>query len=223
MLDLPLQHLYRPAAIEAAGAGEAWLLVLMHGVGSNEQDLFGLADYLPAQFHVLSLRAPITLGPNSYGWFQFGLRPDGGRIIDEAQEQASRALIEQTCVAAGQQLQVPPARTVLGGFSQGGIMALSLLLTRPALLQAAMVWHGRLLAEMLAQQAAPAELQGHGLWVSHGTQDDVIPLAMAHRVRDHVQPLPLALNYREYPCRHELHPQELRDSVLWLKSLAGTY
>lgn len=220
MLDLELQHLYRPAA---AGAGEAWLLVLMHGVGSNEQDLFGLADLLPPNFHVLSLRAPITLGPLSYGWFQFGLRPDGGRIIDEAQEQASRQLIEQATAAAGAQLQLPAARTVLGGFSQGGIMALSLLLTRPALLRAAMVWHGRLLPEMLAHQAPAQQLQGHGLWVSHGTHDDVIPLAMAHRVREHVQALPLALNYREYPCRHELHPQELRDSVLWLKSLSTVY
>lgn len=220
MMDLPLQHLYRPAAAEA---GNAWLLVLMHGVGSNEQDLFGLADYMPRHFHVLSLRAPITMGPQSYGWFQFGVQPGGGRIIDEAQEQASRQLIERTCATAGTQLQVPPERRVLGGFSQGGIMALSLLLTRPALLHAAMVWHGRLLPEMLEQQATPAQLQNHGLWVSHGTQDDVIPLAMAHRVRDHVQTLPLALNYREYPCRHELHPQELKDSVLWLKSLSGGY
>ena len=62
MLDLPLSFLHRPAA---AGTVRPWLLVLMHGVGSNEQDLFGLAPHIPPQFAVLSLRAPYTLGPGA--------------------------------------------------------------------------------------------------------------------------------------------------------------
>ena len=67
MLDLPLSFLHRPAGPSA----ESWLLVLMHGVGSNEQDLFGLAPYVPENFHVLSLRAPYAMGPSAYGWFEF--------------------------------------------------------------------------------------------------------------------------------------------------------
>ena len=55
MLDLPLTFLQRPAI---ATTPHPWLLVLMHGVGSNEQDLFSLAPQIPDRFHVLSLRAP---------------------------------------------------------------------------------------------------------------------------------------------------------------------
>jgi len=58
MLDLPLSFLHRPA--EAASAAP-WLLVLMHGVGSDEGDLFGLVPYVPAQFHVISLRAAYVM------------------------------------------------------------------------------------------------------------------------------------------------------------------
>ena len=61
MIDLPLLALERPA--QPAPGQQPWLLVLMHGVGSNEQDLFGLASFVPPQFHVLSLRARFPWGP----------------------------------------------------------------------------------------------------------------------------------------------------------------
>jgi len=212
-----LNFLERPAA---AGTAEPWLLVLMHGVGSNEQDLFGLANYVPPSFHVLSLRGPFTLGPGSYAWFQFSVAPDGSRTIHAAQEATSRAAIAQTVQAAAERLGIPPARVVLGGFSQGGIMSLSLLLTQPALLHGAMVLHSRQLPE-IAPLAAPAEaLQSKQLWVSHGLQDQVIPLAQAQAIRAHAQTLPLALRYSEYPGGHEIRPEELRDAMAWLAALA---
>lgn len=218
MLDLPLSFLYRPAA---ADAPRPWLLALMHGVGSNEQDLFGLSPRVPAPFHVLSLRAPYRMGPNANAWFEFTVQAGGARSINEPQEAASRALAAQTVDAAARQLGVPAARVVAGGFSQGGIMALSLLLTRPELLHGAMVWHSRLLPQALPHAARPQALAGHRLWVSHGVQDNVIPLASARAIRDHARALPLALEYREYPGMHEIRPQELHDSMAWLRGLAA--
>lgn len=217
MLSLPLHHLYKPAD---NAAKKPWLLVLMHGVGSNEQDLFGLADFVPPNFHVLSLRAPYTMASHMYAWFHFGINPDGSRTIDEKQEHASRQQIEAAVQQACIQLQVPHERVVLGGFSQGGIMALSILLTQPQTLQAAMIWHSRLLPEMAEQEAPAAALAGRKAWVSHGTADDVIPLAQAHAIRTRLQATPVDLSYHEYPCRHEIHPQELQSSMQWLDDLA---
>ncbi|RYX93877.1 MAG: phospholipase [Comamonadaceae bacterium] len=215
-LDLSLSYLHKPAADASAGP---WLLVLMHGVGSNEADLFGLAPAVPPRFHVLSLRAPHALGPGSYAWFEFGVKPTGERVIDELQELQSRAQVGQVVQAAALQLGIPAERVVVGGFSQGGIMSLSLLLTQPRLVRGALVWHSRLLPQALPQ-AAPAEaLEGKALWVSHGLQDSVIPLANAHIIREHVSKLPVAFSYREYPGVHEIRPEELRDSMAWLDSL----
>ena len=216
MLDLPLTFLKRPAA---PGTPRPWLLVLMHGVGSNERDLFSLADQVPDRFCVLSLRAPYTLGPGSYSWFDFSVDAAGVRDIHAAQEAASRAQLEQLLAMASQQLDIPPERVVVGGFSQGGIMALSLLLTRPDLLHAAMVWHSRLLPEVLAQSAPAEALRGHALWVSHGTHDNVIPLAHAHAIRHHLQTLPVRLSYKEFPGFHEIRPAELAQSLAWLEAL----
>ena len=216
-LQLPLNGYIRPAQ---AAPDAAWLLVLMHGVGSNAQDLFSLAPYAPPQFHVLSLQAPYAMGPDAFAWFQFSVNADGSRSIAVDQELHSRALVAQTVEQAAQQLGVPPERVVVGGFSQGGIMSLSLLLTQPALLRAICVWHSRLLPEVLPAQVDPAQLADRQVWLSHGSEDNVIPLRSAHQTRDHLRPLPVALSYHEYPCTHTIHPDELRDSMQWLQDLS---
>ena len=218
MLHLPLTFLQRPAA---AATPRPWLLVLMHGVGSNEQDLFSLAPQIPERFHVLSLRAPFRMGPGSHAWFDFSIEPNGERTINEAQEAQSRALAAQAIESAAAQLGIPPERVVVGGFSQGGIMALSLLLTRPALMQAAMVWHGRLLAQVAPLAAPPDALRGKQMWLSHGTHDNVIPLASAQAIAHHMAALPVTLTYREFPGAHEIRPSELAATVAWLESLTG--
>ncbi len=217
-MDLPLSFLHRPAA---AGTAQPWLLVLMHGVGSNEDDLFGLAPHVPANFHVLSLRAPNVMGARAYAWFEFGVTPQGDRVINEAQEVTSRQIVAQTVASAAQQLGIATGRVVVGGFSQGGIMALSLLLTQPALLQAAMVMHSRLLPQVLPLLAPAEALQGRQLWLSHGTRDQVIPLAHAHAIRALAETLPIALRYADYPSAHEITPQELGEAMGWLQQLAA--
>ena len=219
ILELPLTHLYRPAD---PVADAPWLLVLLHGVGSNEADLFGLAPAIPGPFHVLSLRAPFQMGPNAFGWFTFAVRPDGHRMIDAEQELTSRTLLAQVISSSAEQLSVPLERVVVGGFSQGGIMSLSLLLTRPELMAAALVMHCRLLPEVVPSMAPVAALQGRRLWVSHGTTDQVIPLASAQGIRAHVQDLPIELSYAEFPGGHEIRPAELTAAMTWLNSLQAS-
>jgi phospholipase/carboxylesterase len=218
MAEPSLSFLHRPADPSVT---DPWLLVLMHGVGSNEADLFGLAPDVPANFHVISLRAPYVMGPSAYGWFEFSVGPQGERSINEAQEAASRETVARTLEAASYQFSVPPERIVAGGFSQGGIMALSLLLTRPALMRAAMVMHSRLLPQILPLQAPAAGLEGRQLWLSHGTRDNVIPLAAAHQIRDLVKTLPVELAYAEYPSAHEIIQEELAEAMGWLGELSA--
>ncbi|UUZ64355.1 dienelactone hydrolase family protein [Polaromonas sp. P1-6] len=205
----------------APGSVNPWLLILMHGVGSNEEDLFGLAPSVPANFHVVSLAPQNGVGQGSYAWFQFGITPQGQRVINKEQEVVSRQLIAETVSALSQQLGVPPERVVLGGFSQGGIMALSLLLTQPQLMHGAMVLHSRLLAEVLPLMAPADQLQGKQLWVSAGTRDQVLPLAHAHAIRQQVQQLPLTLSFVEFPNAHEISQDELVQAIQWLQQLSA--
>ena len=218
MTTLPLTYLERPA--QPAAGQPAWLLVLMHGVGSNEQDLFALAGYVPSQFHVISLRAPFAMGMGAYAWFQFTVDADGTRHINVPQEQQARTLVQQTIEQAAQQLDIPPERVVLGGFSQGGIMSLSQLLTQPQTLRAALIWHSRLLPEIASLHAPAAAFAGKSAWVSHGTYDNVIPLTSAHAIRDRLGALPMPLTYHEYRGAHEFRPVDLKARMLWLQDLS---
>lgn len=215
-LELPLTYLYRPAD---PTDDAPWLLVLLHGVGSNETGLFGLAPAVPDRFHVLSLRAPNRMGPDAFGWFTFAVRPDGHRAIDAEQEESSRLFLAQATSSAAEQLSVPAERVVVGGFSQGGIMSLSLLLTQPELVTAALVMHSRLLPEVTPLIAPAEALRGRRLWVSHGTMDPVIPVASAHDIRDRIRELPIELSYAEFPGVHEIRPAELSAAMSWLSSI----
>ena len=116
---------------------------------------------------------------------------------------------------------MPPQRVLVGGFSQGGIMGLSLLLTQPSLMQGAFALHSRLLPEVLNLAAPAAELAGKCLWVSHGLQDMVIPLAQAQRIREHFGALPVALDGADFPGGHELRPAELQHWITWLQRITS--
>ena len=70
---------------------------------------------------------------------------------------------------------------------------------------------------------APADaLRGKQLWLSHGTHDNVIPLAHAQAIAHHMAPLPVTVTYHEFPSAHEIRPSELAATVAWLESLSTT-
>ena len=103
-----------------------------------------------------------------------------------------------------------------------GAMALSMLLTRPELMGAALVWHGRLVPQVLPHAAPADALHGRKLWVSHGTHDDVIPVASAQAICHHFDALPVQVTYREFASAHDIRPSELAATVAWLEGLSTT-
>src|SRR5260370_18441338 len=81
-----LVHLVRQPLVETSTPP---LLLLLHGVGSNEHDLFALAPFLDERFLIISVRAPNTQAPGSYAWFEVDFTPRGP-VINPAQAEASR-------------------------------------------------------------------------------------------------------------------------------------
>src|SRR5215470_19272363 len=73
-------------------AGKPPLLLLLHGYGANEDDLFSLAPYLDERFMIVSARGPIALQPMSYAWFNLGFTPQGVLVDLEEVESARRTI-----------------------------------------------------------------------------------------------------------------------------------
>ncbi len=210
---LSLVHLVRPAQI--TGAGQPPLLIQLHGIGSNEDDLFAFADLLDPRCVVLSARAPLVIGPGSYAWFDVRFLPQGNSINVE-QLRASRDTLVQFIGEAAAAYQADPQRVYLMGFSQGGIMGLTVALTHPALVAGVVAMSSRIPPQVVPWLAPKEDLTGLPLLMTHGTDDQVIPVRDAREARKLLESLPVDLTYHEYPMGHQVIPKSLQDALTWI-------
>ena len=214
--DLPLYHLVRPAAGDDPNPP---LLVLFHGYGSNEEDLFGLTPYIDPQFLVLSTRAPLVLMPGMYAWFEIGFTPDGRIAVDDVQARRAAQITAQFVEQATRAYGADPSRVIVAGFSQGGTMAALTALTRPDLVAGAAVLSGIVPSSIIDELPDREALVGKPFLVVHGTHDQVVSIAHGRASRDFLNRLGVALTYREYPMAHEISLDALLDLTEWLRTL----
>jgi phospholipase/carboxylesterase len=212
MRTLPLVHLVRKPSIDA---GTPPLLLLLHGIGSNEHDLYGLAPFLDERFLIISVRAPNILGPGSYAWFEADFTPQGP-VINPEQAEASLKIIITFLQEAITAYDADPNRVYLMGFSQGAIMSASVALTRPELVAGVVMMSGRILPEIRPLIASREELAGLPFLVVYGTADMVLPITYGRASRELLSSLSVDLTYHEYPMGHEVSQESLGDVTTWL-------
>ena len=210
-----VHHVVEPR--EKPAADRAPLLVLLHGIGSNEDDLYSLAPYLDGRFMVVSARAPVVMGAGSFGWFNIELTPRA-MVADLEQAERSRLLVLKFIDELIETYQADPACVFLMGFSQGAMMSLSVALTRPDKATGVVAMSGRLPSQALAQFSAPEALRGMPIFVSHGIYDPLLPIDYGRDCREKLEALPVELTYREYPMGHEVSMESLRDVAAWLST-----
>jgi phospholipase/carboxylesterase len=211
--QLPLVYLVRPPQVNS----DEWppLLIQLHGIGSNERDLFDFAELLDPRFLVLSVRAPLTVGPDSYAWFHVDFLPQGFAVNGE-EFRASQEKLADFLDEAVNAYHANPERVYLMGFSQGCIMSLTLALSHPELVAGVAGMSGRLPPEAIPSFAPKDELAGLPLLVQHGTADGVIPIRFAREAQKVLADLPVDLTYHEYEMRHEVTPASLEEALAWL-------
>ncbi|MBX5465503.1 MAG: alpha/beta fold hydrolase [Clostridia bacterium] len=211
------------------GAARPPLVLLMHGYGSNEEDLLALASAWPG-LRVVSARGPLELGPGAYAWFGFrgpALEVEAAGFL-EALGRLER-LFDELC-----ERYAPGRRqVVVGGFSQGAMMAAALALRRPAQVGALLMMSGRLPPEELLEAArapgagaAPAPgkgrarpLEGLEALLTHGREDPLIPPSEAERTRDRLEALGAHVTLRLYAMGHQVNEEAAEAVSAWLRTL----
>jgi phospholipase/carboxylesterase len=192
-------------------------VVLLHGVGGSETNLASLADAMDANTLVVMPRGPLTLGAGQYAWFQVDFTANGPKI-NEVQADQSR----QTLVRFVEQLQstyaITPQRTVIAGFSQGGIMSASVGLTAPERVAGFGILSGRILPELAPHLADTARLAHVQAFVGHGEYDSKLPVAWAQRADQLLSELGVAHQTRLYPIDHGISAAMQADFLDWLQS-----
>lgn len=208
MLSYELQGPARP--IEGAP-----LLVLMHGRGSDRFDLARLHPHLPKGTLLVTPEAPFPGAPWGYGpgsaWYRF--ISEG--LPDEASMTESLERLDELLGALPDVLTVTPGPLVLGGFSQGGTMAVAYALSRPGTVSRVVNLSGFVPRHPLVT-VSPATVDGTRFFWGHGVSDPAIPFALAERGRAALRAAGADIATFDYEMEHGISPAELRDLSEWL-------
>ena len=201
---MTLTALTRPARREPEG-----LLVLFHGRGASEYDLFPLLDLLDPERRLLGVtpRGPLSFPPGGAHWYalyRLGY-PDPPTFLE------TYARVTDWLDGLG----FPAERTALGGFSQGAMMTYALGLGAGRPRPAALIALSGFVPEVpewqldLSPPLPPVA-------IGHGTYDDVIGVEWGRRARELLESAGADVLYRESPSSHAVDPAFLRELAPWL-------
>jgi len=204
------RHRLRPAQGEPEG-----VLVLFHGRGTDEHDLFPLLDALDPEARLVGVtpRGPLSFGGGAH-WYvvkQVGY-PDPRTFFP-----GYKALAEWVD-GLPQALGVPAERVVLGGFSQGAVMAHALSLGDGRPSPAALIALSGFIPEVDGFELDLASREGLRVAIGHGTFDPVIPVEFGRDARQRLERAGLDVTYRESPIAHSVDLAYLEELRPWLSS-----
>lgn len=191
------------------------LLILLHGFGSNESDLFALADHLDERFLIISARAPLPHSENNYKWYNLEFS-NGVPKADTAQAEKSRIALLQFIDLLKTKHSFDARQVYLCGFSQGAIMSFSVGLTEPEKVRGIIALSGRVLAEIKPKIADKSRVSGLKTLIIHGKQDQMLPIGNARESRQLMADLGIETEYHELDMGHTVTAETLQLINDWL-------
>ena len=159
------------------------LLVLIHGYGSNEEDLFSFASELPDEYYIVSARAPYNLQYGSYAWYAINFDADQNKFSDNEQAKTSRDLIAQFIDELEANYPIDSENVTLIGFSQGTILSYAVALSHPEKVQRVVAMSGYINPEILEENYLKNSFANLKIFTSHGTVDQVIPVEWGRKAK----------------------------------------
>lgn len=212
---MSLYHLVREPKIKSESKNP--LLLLLHGYGSNEEDLFSFASELPDQYYVISVRAPYDLMYGSYAWYAINFDANENKFSDFNQGRQSRDLIAGFIDKIITDYPIDGNNVTLIGFSQGAILSYAVALSYPEKVKRVVAMSGYLTTEMATENYTKNDFSNLRIFASHGTVDQVIPVDWARKAKPELETLGIDIVYKEYPIGHGVSPQNFFDFRDWLE------
>ncbi len=190
------------------------LLVLLHGRGTDENDLLGLASYLDERLHIVSVRAPFQFqwGPG-YAWYDIEEvgKPDKDKFPQSCE------MIKNLVDVLQRENESAKNKTLLLGFSMGSVMAYAVSLAYPEKITG-VVAHSGYIAEGDNTNYKWTDAKQVEYFIAHGIADPVIPVQFGKRAEELMREHNMNFTYKEYPIAHQISENSLRDFSNWLKN-----
>lgn len=193
------------------------LILLIHGYGSNEEDLFSFAEDLPDEFHVISVRALHTLSMGMYAWYAIDfINMEKFNNIPQGLESRDRLVefIDAICT----QENLDKENVWLMGFSQGAILSYSIAMNFPEKVKNIAILSGYPEPNFIGEEIEiKPEFSNLNFFISHGIEDMVIPVDWARKGQEMLNQLNIKNEYHEYNSGHGINPQNYWDLMNWMK------
>jgi phospholipase/carboxylesterase len=207
-----LHYITRPSSLKE----NAPLLIMCHGNGSDENDLFSFASEFPEELMIISLRAPYQMQPYGNAWYTINFDADKGKWSDNEQAKLSVDLISEFISYACNTYAVDSSNVTLLGFSQGTILSYAVALTYPKKVKNIVALSGYINEDILPNSIEASDVSHLNFFCSHGTVDQVIPVDWAQKSPGFLKALEIDHTYSEYPVGHGVAPQNFYDLKAWL-------
>ena len=192
------------------------VMFLLHGYGSHEEDLFSFANYLPEEYLIISLRAPLSLGFGGYAWYSIHFDQDQNKWSDDEEAIAAQKIILHNIEHHLNQFSLGDKKVSLLGFSQGAILGWAVGLSHPDKIDKVVALSGYVNEDLF--DFASQGLHELRCFSSHGIQDPTIPVEWARKGIDTVKKHLPNIDYKEYEAGHGIVPDNFADLVTWLKA-----
>jgi phospholipase/carboxylesterase len=204
--------IYIVAPLSSSEAGPHPTLILLHGRGTDENDLLGLIPSFDPRLLVVSIRAPYKFLFGGYTWFD--LNEESGVNTDQLNEGCDSLI---RCLDDVQQkFPVDPKRVFLFGFSMGAMMSLTVSISNPHRFKG-VVAHSGLLPKESALKYRWNELDALSFFIAHGTHDPIVPVEMSRQAYQRLLDAKADVVYREYPIQHTISEESLNAAAAWLQ------
>ena len=213
-MNLSLHHLVREPKIKL---DKNPLLLLLHGYGSNEEDLFSFASELPEEYYVISARAPYDMMYGSYAWYAINFDADENKFSDIEQAKTSRDLISNFIDELLANYAIDSENVTLIGFSQGCILSYAVAVSYPEKIKRVVAMSGYFNAEIATENFKENDFSNLKIFASHGSVDQVVPVDWARKAEPMLKQLGIDIVYKEYPIGHGVSPQNFYDFKNWLQ------
>ena len=190
-------------------------LILIHGYGSNMDDLFSFANYLPEQYTIISLQAPMESPFGGGAWYSINFDSNSEKWSDNDEAKTSLVKIIDQLDYFTSTYELNPKDISLIGFSQGAILSWALLLDHPFLFRRAICMSGYINQEIL--QKPLSEYQDVLAYCSHGSNDLTIPYEWAKSSIEYLKVKNPKVVFNTYPDGHNLSQENFESFLKWIK------
>ena len=211
MTQFSLDHIIR----ESSRKENAPLLIMFHGYGSDENDLFSFASELPEAFFIISVKAPYPIQPFGNAWYAINFDAEKGKWSDNEQARESRDIISTFIDEAIDAYPVDSNNVTLLGFSQGTILSYAVALSNPEKIKNVIALSGYINQDLF-EMDSNKDYSHLNFYCSHGSVDQVIPVDWARQTPKFMKRHGINHVYSEFPVGHGVAPQNFYDFKKWL-------